>query len=115
MQFSEHPLSKEALRARFEAVLPDLRHAAWNLGYSLGVRGSLTRDLDLIGAPWIKTAAPGLTLAEGLAAAVGGFLHPDVSKRPHGRLSWLIYPPWHFYEKGHARGYIDLSVMPCGR
>jgi hypothetical protein len=105
----------------YVSMLPTLTRVARQLGYTLAVHGSLTRDLDLIAVPWVEEAAPANDLAFALIKASGGFLverpasetHAgvrDPMQKPHNRLAWSI----------HLGGgpYIDLSVMPrckgCG-
>lgn len=86
--------------------LPDVRAAAWECGYALGLHGSVSRDIDLIAAPWIKHAASAEVLATRICELVGGWRNRVPSQRPHGRLGWSI----HFPECPHV--YLDLSVMP---
>lgn len=85
--------------------LPGIVAVARELGYALGVHGSLARDLDVIACPWVETAAPAEELVEAIRAKVGGCLSTQgPTERPHGRRAWSI----------HLGGgpYIDLSVMP---
>lgn len=95
----------------YAATIHQLRARARQLGYALGVHGSLKRDIDLIAAPWTEEAVEPATLAEELRAEaerVVGFavFGPDDSfprHKPHGRLCWTI----------HFNGtYIDLSILP---
>lgn len=85
-------------------------------GYALAVHGSLTRDFDLIAAPWTAEATDDETLARALCAAIGGRIYGAMhdgktdkielnpAQRPHGRKGWVI----------HLGGgaYLDVSVMP---
>ena len=106
----------------FHRLLPLLRAKAKELGYAIGVHGSMKRDLDLIACPWTSTAVDPKTLAEALRATAaennGGiaFMTPLEAEKewfqngcqpygkPHGRLQWSF----------HLGGgpYIDLAVMP---
>ena len=93
-------------------VLPDIeriRALAREVGYAIGVHGSLERDLDLIAAPWVADAVGPAELAEHIAVGLGGrvvdFEHQD---KPCGRWSCNIQTPdW--------TKLIDLSVMPPAR
>ena len=104
---------------KYEKLIVPLRDKAKELGYAIGVHGSLVRDIDLIACPWMKNAVPAPVLAEALrvvAEQVCGhaFMKPNESDeffragcpgaKPHGRLVWSF----------HLGGgpYIDLSVMP---
>jgi hypothetical protein len=49
----DRTLTPDELEARFTALLPDLRYAAWQLGYALAVHGTMRRDLDLVVADLI--------------------------------------------------------------
>lgn len=88
--------------------LPDIR-LIWKLarevGYAVGVHGSLKRDFDLIAAPWTDNAVGNAALVEHLckglnARRVGGPEH-----KPLGRVAVTLqidgwYKP------------IDLSIAP---
>ncbi|MGE3840032.1 MAG: hypothetical protein AB7I50_00450 [Vicinamibacterales bacterium] len=108
-------------RQKADVIIEPLRARARELGYALGVHGSLARDIDLIAVPWTDDAVPARELAEALlekAVAVNGlaWMHPleaanewhqngcQPHGKPHGRHCWSF----------HLGGgpYIDLSVMP---
>lgn len=94
--------------------LDPVRDLAWQLGYSVGVHGSMRRDMDLIAVPWIDDAASAETLAWAICRLIGGFEPYMVQResciKPHGRCAWAI----HFYGGNvhNIHRYIDLSVMP---
>lgn len=114
------PQHEERCRGYADRLIPVLRERARELGYALGVHGSLSFDIDLIACPWSRTAVPGGELAEALRAAAQkeiGFAFMErlegadeyhlkgcPGMKPHGRLCWSF----------HLGGgpYIDLSVMP---
>lgn len=90
--------------------LPDvdrIRALAKEVGYAIGVHGSLERDLDLIAAPWVEDAVEPLALAEHIAAGLGGrVVDHETQDKPCGRWSCNIHTPdW--------TKMIDLSVMPA--
>lgn len=106
-------------RPKYEVLIDPLRKKARELGYAIGVHGSLKRDIDLIACPWSNDAVDACTLAEEIrktAESICGyaFLNPREDDdffrsgcpglKPHGRLVWSF----------HLGGgpYIDLSVMP---
>jgi hypothetical protein len=90
-------------------TLPDvarIRELAREVGYAVGVHGSLERDLDLIAVPWVAEAVNPLTLAQHIAAGFPGgrVLAFENQDKPCGRWSCNI----------HMHGWtkmIDLSVM----
>ena len=92
-------------------LIGPLRARAYELGYAVGVHGSIKRDIDFIACPWTRRAVGPLKLAEALRAetervigfAVFGCDGVVPTRKPHGRLCWTI----------HFNGtYIDLSIMP---
>jgi hypothetical protein len=108
-------------REKYELLIGPLREKARELGYAIGVHGSLKRDIDLIACPWTSEATDARTLAEALQAVVAEIngnahlswypgrgqeftLAGGPGMKPHGRLGWVI-------NLGDGP-YIDLSVMP---
>lgn len=86
------------------AVEP-IRSLAREVGYAIGVHGSLERDLDLIAAPWREDAVTATQLAEHIAAGINGrVLAPE--EKPLGRWSCNIQIDGWFK-------LIDLSVAPA--
>lgn len=104
---------------KYELLIEPLRARARELGYAIGVHGSLNRDIDLIACPWSDDAVSERELAEELHRVVEqiygqsprgwhlqGYeytLAGAPCSKPHGRLGWI------FYADGTP---IDLSVMP---
>lgn len=104
---------------KYDLLIGPLRERAKELGYAIGVHGTLKRDIDLVACPWTDQAVPAEVLAEALrivAEKVNGYAAPNELEvdeyfmdgcpggKPHGRLCWTF----------HLGGgpYIDLSVMP---
>lgn len=99
------------VRENFERVIGPMRESAREVGYAIGVHGSLARDIDLIGVPWTEDAIPAYQFAcrmrevceQVTGAGIWG-AEPQPRPKPHGRKGWT------FYIGGGS--YIDLSVMP---
>lgn len=104
----------------YAQLLPKIREAAKGLGYALAIHGTMSRDFDILAAPWVEDAATAEELVEVIAKAVDGFVvgagddgafeRGKVSRpteQPHGRKSWNIC--W------GGSVFIDLSVMPRKR
>ena len=75
-------------------------------GYAIAIHGSMTRDLDLIAAPWTDEATSAEELVEAVADRIGAFIEEpprSPTQKPHGRLAWSLILC--------GSGYIDLSVM----
>jgi hypothetical protein len=92
----------------YTLLLQWLTDAANKKGYALGLHGSMSRDLDLIAAPWTEDAVSADQLVSALVESAGGFITNDLLTinpefRPHGRMAYAIQL---------GRGlYIDVSVM----
>jgi hypothetical protein len=89
--------------------LPDIeriRELAREVGYAVGVHGSLERDLDLIAVPWAVNAVGPFELAEHIARGLDGrVVDFEKQDKPCGRWACNIHTPdW--------TKMIDLSVMP---
>lgn len=108
-------------REKYELLIGPLRDRARELGYAIGVHGTLKRDIDLVACPWTTEAVDARTLAEALQAVASEIngrasmgwradqppefsLNGCPGHKPHGRLCWT------FVLGGGP--YIDLSVMP---
>jgi hypothetical protein len=106
-------LEKRLRRSFYLRKLPAIRRVARAHGYAVGVHGSLTRDFDLIAAPWTDEAADADTLAAAVREAVGGYLRcqsaaETAHAKPCGRRAYVILTDlW-------PGRYVDLSVMPRG-
>lgn len=99
----------------YVAILGLLHNAALSCGYSLGVHGTLGRDLDLMAMPWVENAESSRTLVETLAKMCGGRVYAMTDfgggkiednpiLRPHGREGWVVVLG--------GGTYLDVSVMP---
>jgi hypothetical protein len=105
--------NKRELRRIYIEVIPTIRKVARRAGYAIGVHGSLTRDLDLIAAPWRADCVEAGELARLIESAVAQYKHDrahfesvrkNFTEKPHGRRSFSIHLGIY--------AYIDLSVMP---
>lgn len=97
------PTLKEWRELRLPPV-DKIRALAKEVGYALGVHGSLERDLDLIAAPWTEAAVSAQELAEHIARGIGGRIM-DPNAKPLGRWACNIAMDGWFK-------LIDLSVAP---
>ena len=91
-----------------DPALPDIK-LIWKLarevGYAVGVHGSLKRDFDLIAAPWTDEAVEPLDLILHVCHGLKGKLIGEIVKKPQGRIGVNIQLNGWFK-------VIDLSVMP---
>jgi hypothetical protein len=85
------------IRAQLARVAPPkpvavdkVRAIAADLGWGIGVHGSLRRDYDLIAVPWTKDAAPRSSLKQAICDALGYRELGRDTQRPHGRCTALL-------------------------
>lgn len=81
-----------------------IRELAREVGYAIGVHGSLERDLDLIAAPWTDSAVGNAELINHIAKGMNARVI-DLGRKPLGRYAASIQLDGWFK-------LIDLSVCP---
>lgn len=107
--------TKKDRKRHYQSLVPTIRRVARESGYAIGLHGSMTRDLDLIAAPWTKKAVSSETLALRIEKAVCKYrfirsykqlrkVVATYKPKPHGRIAYVIMTG--------QRTYIDLSVLP---
>ncbi len=117
MKYRKKPVTTQDGR---HSVIDRIRVIARNLGWAIGVHGSLARDIDLIGVPWTNEAAPWRDLYNTLIANVplddceGNKL--GAHRGPHGRIKILSLEPGAERIGDHPKGAwnppaIDLSLI----
>ncbi len=91
--------------ATYAWMIPVATRVARRFGYAIAVHGSMSRDLDLIAVPWVKTASEPLPMIEAIAEMLDGKVIPAMEVSAHGRIAYNIVfeGAWHF---------IDISVTP---
>lgn len=57
-KFSREHITQYGKTIFYAAILNDLRIAAMNCGWALGLHGSLASDMDLMAMPWTEDAKP---------------------------------------------------------
>lgn len=102
-------LSKRC-REYLDRIWEPITTAAREHGYTIGLHGSLNRDIDLVAAPWTDQAWSAEKMVEAVRKAVEhelGFCmasRDSPEDKPHGRRAWALYTS--------GGPYLDLSVMP---
>lgn len=114
---------RPAIRAICERLFAAAQPVARELGYCLAAHGSMERDLDVIGIPWVEGAVDEDTLVLALQDAFGAAIGTTCARvqgwtlRPHGRRSkTLILVDTGLRNpiepgKGEGFPFIDLSVI----
>lgn len=99
----------------FAAILPAIRTRAREVGYAIGLHGSMVRDLDLIAVPWTHEAVDADALATAIRDVLGGWFSEsgkthkwaiDGKDKPHGRKAYTLRMG------GEPLLHVDLSVTP---
>lgn len=98
-------------------LIKEIRQIARDCGWAIGVHGSLKRDIDLIGVPWIQTACEWPELLAKLREKIGKELG-NISNMPHCRIGFLLVDKKAKYIKGSEKRKgewkpkaIDLSLV----
>jgi hypothetical protein len=104
------PIHENPCEGWQDPKLPDMR-LIWKLarevGYAVGVHGSLKRDFDLIAAPWVDEAVSGEALVEHLCKGLKATIVGGPEYKPLGRVAYSLQMDGWFK-------YIDLSIMGRG-
>lgn len=103
--------SSKEQKVFYEDALPAVRRRARQLGYAIGVHGSMLRDLDLIAVPWIEIHADRDTLARTIQRVISGYESDEViwEQKPCGRFTTSLPVCMTTDERPNA-GHVDLSV-----
>ena len=102
------PMYKNPAPGWHDPKLPDIQ-LIWKLarevGYAVGVHGSLMRDFDLIAAPWTEEAVGQAGLVTHLCNGLNAIRLGSFEIKPFGRVAVTLQING-FYK------HIDLSIMP---
>jgi hypothetical protein len=98
-------------RAAFSAIMwNDLRQAARDCGWALGLHGSLASDMDIMAMPWVEEATTANYMIEQLIKCFGFSdywikcqMRIDETSKPNGRVVYTI--------PIYADFYLDINVI----
>lgn len=87
------------------AMYPDLAKIARKHGYALAVHGSLQRDFDIVGIPWVESPSDTKAVIQEILSefAITQIGEPQV--KLHGREVYTL-------SIGYGECFLDLSFMP---
>lgn len=92
-----------------EHAIAAARSVGKRVGYAVALHGTGIRDVDLLCVPWVEdTAYTPRMLVEEIALAIHGQVNGGPTKKPHGRVAYVIWPP---VLLGADHWYLDVSVM----
>jgi hypothetical protein len=92
----------------YASIWDDLRNAAMDNGWALGLHGSLSNDMDIMAMPWVENAKP----VEVMIKALSDCFTDSVFKehhlvphngKPHGRVVYTM-SIWADY-------HLDISII----
>ncbi len=94
--------------AFYASIWEDLRQAAMDCGWALGLHGSLAKDMDIMAMPWTEEARPVEEMIKALSACftesrfADHHIVPHATK-PNGRIVYTM-TIW-------ADFYLDINVI----
>lgn len=111
MKSREH-VTTNGKAAFYASLWPDLREAALNCGWALGLHGSLSNDMDIMAMPWTEEAVSPLNLIIKLCEC---FTDADLLKdgikrttnKPNNRIVYTISIWGEFY--------LDINVIELSK
>jgi hypothetical protein len=83
MAKSRECLSEHGRATFYAAIWDDLRNAALDCGWALGLHGSLQSDMDIMAMPWVEDAKPAEDMIQALIDCFTPNPFDDISKRPN--------------------------------
>ncbi len=108
--FDRKSISENGKAAFYACILEDLKKAAYDCGWALGLHGSLSHDMDIMAMPWTEDATSSDDMVMHLSDMCFGEspFHILCSKdeKPHNRVVYTI-PIW-------EEIYLDISVINFG-
>lgn len=87
------------------ALYPDLAEIFRAHGYALAVHGSLQRDFDLVGIPWVEQPSSPADVVTEVISAVAFKQIGEAVTRDHGRVIYTL-------SAAFGECFFDLSFMP---
>lgn len=85
-----------------DEIICRVRELAKQVGYAIGVHGTLERDIDLIAVPWTDEAVGNYELIKHLCEQLPA-IRTQIDRKPHGRYGFVL--------QGYGRKYLDISVV----
>lgn len=96
----------------YASIYDDLRNAAMNCGWALGLHGSLSSDMDIMAMPWTEDAKPVEEMIQALSDCFEDNPYKDMHTipfygMPNNRVVYTM-PIWGDY-------YLDINVINAGK
>lgn len=108
MAKSNEHISRNGKAAFYASIWEDLRNAALNCGWALGLHGSLSSDMDIMAMPWVEGAKPVDEMIKSISDCFVDNPFKDTHVIPHfnkpnGRVVYTINI-W-------AEFYLDINII----
>ncbi len=108
MAKSREHITTNGRAAFYACIWDDLRKAAMNCGWALGLHGSLANDMDIMAMPWTEDAKPVEEMVKSLSDCFTGSRSKGEHTIPHfdkpnGRVVYTMHI-W-------ADFYLDINVI----
>ena len=108
MAKSREILSEYGKATFYAAIWEDLRNAALDCGWALGLHGSLANDMDIMAMPWVEDAKPVEEMIDAIINCFTDNPFNDISRKPYcnkpnGRVVYTI----HIWKDW----YLDINVI----
>lgn len=95
----------------FASIYDDIRQAAMDCGWALGLHGSLSSDMDIMAMPWVEDAKPVEEMIDAMINCFTDNPFNDLSRKPYynkpnNRVVYTIHI-W-------SNWYLDINVIQGG-
>ena len=80
---SREAVAMNGKAAFYASIYDDLRKAALDCGWALGLHGSLSSDMDIMAMPWTEDAKPVKEMVQALSDCFDGNPFKDTHTVPH--------------------------------
>lgn len=110
MAKDRHSVICNGRSAFYASIYDDLRNAAMDCGWALGLHGSLASDMDIMAMPWVEEAVPADNMIKNLESCFSEnklsqqLTHKSgIGDKPNNRVVYTIHIFKDFY--------LDINVI----
>lgn len=107
MKSREHVVNN-GKAAFYASIWPDIKQAATNCGWALGLHGSLSSDMDIMAMPWTEDAKSVEELMQSISDCFTGNMWKDEHIVPHyGKPNNRVVYTMNIW----ADFYLDINII----
>lgn len=108
MAKNKEAITTNGKAAFYASIWPDIKQAALDCGWALGLHGSLNSDMDIMAMPWTEEATSKEELINSILKCFEGNIFNDISKipyynKPNNRIVYTI----HIFKDY----YLDINII----